>query len=204
MRKLSIMEKDFLKELTNIGIGHAATSLGKMVNSRVKITIPEMKIIPYDEIIKKEKEHFSAVTTLVSSQLEGYLVILFTDDSCFWIIDKMYGNEPGTTQVYTEEGRSAIKEFYNIIGGSFISGLSDFLDLRMLPSIPELITGQGKGIKESIKQKFEREVDKVLSVRTQLSINEALIEGKIYFVLYKDSFETIYNRFMDILMEQTE
>jgi chemotaxis protein CheC len=43
---LTDFQTDALKEVGNIGIGHATTSLSQMVNKRVWISLPDLKLVP--------------------------------------------------------------------------------------------------------------------------------------------------------------
>ncbi len=42
---------DILKEIGNIGAGHAATALSKLLNKRIEMTIPDVRIISFDEMM---------------------------------------------------------------------------------------------------------------------------------------------------------
>lgn len=44
LENLSEVELDVLKELGNIGTGHAATSLSKLLNKDVYLSVPRVKI----------------------------------------------------------------------------------------------------------------------------------------------------------------
>lgn len=46
LKTLTDFQADALKEVGNIGIGHATTSLSQMVNKQVGISLPELKLIP--------------------------------------------------------------------------------------------------------------------------------------------------------------
>lgn len=43
--KLDSMHLDILKELGNIGAGNAATSLSQLLNQRVDMSVPDVKVI---------------------------------------------------------------------------------------------------------------------------------------------------------------
>lgn len=194
MANLSAMESDFLKELANIGVGHAASSLGDMVKAKVDISLPTMSIISLQNIIGMRNENFCAVTTGILGDIKGMLVVLFSDKTSFWLIDKMYENPQGTTKEYSKEGKEAMTEFCNIIGGSFLTSLSNFLQLDMMPKLPKIVAGKGYEVKDRFQKFIEEEVKDVLSVKTELFIERKRIEGEIYLVLDKESFEKIFKK----------
>ena len=49
--QLSSMELDTLREIGSIGTGNAATALGQLLEKRVRITLPEVRIMGYNEAI---------------------------------------------------------------------------------------------------------------------------------------------------------
>jgi chemotaxis protein CheC len=69
-KMLSDFQKDALTEVGNIGIGHATTSLSQMVNKRVWISIPDMKLLPLTVVPnsptseQKSKSIHSAISIL--------------------------------------------------------------------------------------------------------------------------------------------
>ena len=48
---LGSMEMDTLREVGSIGTGNAATALSGLLNRRVRITMPEVRIMEYNEAI---------------------------------------------------------------------------------------------------------------------------------------------------------
>ncbi|CAG0972025.1 partial CheY-P phosphatase CheC, partial [Methanosarcinales archaeon] len=57
IKTLTDFQSDALKEVGNIGIGHATTSLSQMVNKQVGISLPELKLIPLltvPQLVKNE------------------------------------------------------------------------------------------------------------------------------------------------------
>ena len=50
--QLSSLEIDTLREIGSIGTGNAATALSQMMNKPVRITLPEVRIMEYNEAIE--------------------------------------------------------------------------------------------------------------------------------------------------------
>lgn len=42
---------DILKEIGNIGAGHAATALSTLLNKKIDMSVPDVKIVSFDEMI---------------------------------------------------------------------------------------------------------------------------------------------------------
>ena len=44
------MSMDALKEVVNIGTGQAATSLSEVLNQKVMINVPQVSLVPIEEV----------------------------------------------------------------------------------------------------------------------------------------------------------
>jgi len=194
MAEMTDMQKDFLKELANIGLGHASTALSTMVNAKVDISLPSMSFISLENAIGMKTQSFCAVTTAIQGDLKGILLVTFADSASFWLIDKMSGKQLGTTKVYDNMGLEAMKEFVNIIGGAFLTSLSDFLKMDLMPKIPDIMIGRGTDITQKFGEVVKTEVNDILSVKTEIYVNEEKIEGELYLVLDKESFEKMFSK----------
>ena len=50
LNELSSMQYDVLKELGNIGAGNATTALAQMINKKVDIGVPHVRLVDFNEI----------------------------------------------------------------------------------------------------------------------------------------------------------
>ncbi|MCZ7399050.1 MAG: chemotaxis protein CheC, partial [Candidatus Methanoperedens sp.] len=76
IKTLTEFQKDALKEVGNIGIGHATTSLSQMVNKRVWISLPDLKLIPLikvPDLVKNEAPVIGIILEL-TGDTKGFLL----------------------------------------------------------------------------------------------------------------------------------
>ena len=50
--KISTFHLDILKEIGNIGAGHAATALSMILNKKIDMKVPNVRIVSFDEMIE--------------------------------------------------------------------------------------------------------------------------------------------------------
>ena len=77
----SAVELDVLKEVINIGGGHAATSLSQLIEKPVHMTVPVIEMMEYADVyeqIMPEEAVIKAVIIKMMGDAEG--VFLFTVD----------------------------------------------------------------------------------------------------------------------------
>lgn len=142
MKKLTSLQMDALKEIGNIGSGNAATSMAEMMQRKVEMPVPELKIIAFEDVMEMLG---GAETTIVanlfriSGNAPGTVFLVMSKEEADCISQQFSGiklfdqnDTPGPL------GISAIKEFANILTGAYISALADFTGLHMQLSVPSI------------------------------------------------------------------
>ncbi|UCC47912.1 MAG: chemotaxis protein CheC [Gemmatimonadota bacterium] len=140
-RGLEERQLDALKEVANIGAGHAATALSQLTNRRIMIDVPQVQICPIEEAssaVGSGSGVVAAVLMHVLGDLTGRSLLIFQKDCALQLSDMLLNREPGTTKVFAELEQSSLKETANILTGAYLSGLSDMLGLMLIPSVPSL------------------------------------------------------------------
>jgi len=135
------LELDALKEVANVGAGHAATALSQLTSRRVMIEVPSVQIRPIEEAAVAVTDGNGVVAAIlmhVLGDLTGRSLMLFDKDCALRLTDMLLAREPGTTKVFGELEQSSLKETANILTGAYLNGLSDMLGLMLIPSVPSL------------------------------------------------------------------
>lgn len=140
-RGLQDLQLDALKEVANVGAGHAATALSQLTNRRIMIDVPQVQICPIEEAASAVGSGggvVAAVLMHVLGDLTGRSLLIFQKDCALQMTDMLLSRAPGTTKVFAELEQSCLKETANILTGAYLSGLSDMLGLMLIPSVPSL------------------------------------------------------------------
>ena len=135
---------DALKEVASIGAGHAATALSLMTGARIMIEVPMVNVAPLDELmpaIAPPGEELVTVLMDMRGSLTGETLLALPLMTGRRLADLMLRRErrPGGTLDPLEE--SALKEAGNILGGAYMTALSEFLGMTLMPSPPRLAMG---------------------------------------------------------------
>ncbi|MFD1850360.1 chemotaxis protein CheC [Oceanobacillus bengalensis] len=141
---LSSIEKDALREIGNIGAGNAATSMSKLVNKKIDMQVPSVKIVGYDEmmeLIGGPEETIVAMLFQIKGDVLGTVYFILSLEEAEALIKKII-NEDDFSFLNDEESNemaiSALQEIGNIVTGSYLTALSDFTNINMQPSVPYL------------------------------------------------------------------
>lgn len=186
--ELTETQIDALKEVGNIGTGHAATALSQLIKKKIMITVPTARVIDIREVPNLLGDSNSIVAGIVMNVLgdiTAKILLLLTRESALSLADMLLQKPVGASKVLSEVGSSAIKETGNIVSGAYMNALNEFLGLMLLPSVPSLVFDIAGAILGSLAEGFEGMSQKILSVETQFSeANDKVING--YLLLIPD------------------
>ena len=186
VRTLTDFQSDALKEVGNIGIGHATTSLSQMVNKQVGISLPELKLIPLVLVptLVQNEETVVGIILELKGDAKGFLLLLLSKPTAKFFIRLVIG-EADETKEFDEMEISVLKELGNIMGGTYISALSNFLSISIGLSPPSEIYDMSDAIINQVVCLLSPDVEDVLFLKTQFDINSQKIDGKI--LIFTDS-----------------
>lgn len=180
------MQLDALREIANIGTGHAATSLSAMLQQQVDMSVPSIFIIPFDRVasvVGNVDSPHAVVFLKVEGQITGKAIFAFSLESAENAIKKLFNLDVPVDLYENDMYQSALKELGNIMVGSFISAIVSFTGLSMQASVPALAIDMIGAITDAILLEDGFVSDEVVFVDTQLSgVSE--IGGK--FILLPD------------------
>jgi len=90
VRELHELQRDALREVANIGAGHAATALSQLTNRTIMISVPEVNISRLEEvpeILGQADDVVAAVLMHMMGDLTGRTLVLFPDASAKVLCD---------------------------------------------------------------------------------------------------------------------
>ena len=88
---MNLQELDVMREIGSIGTSHAATSLSKMLQKEIRITIPQVNILGYEEAVDRigDMEQIVAATLVkMSGDVDGLMLFLFNLDFANTVLEK--------------------------------------------------------------------------------------------------------------------
>ena len=137
--QLNSLEIDTLKEICSIGTGNAATSLSQILGKAVRITLPEVRIMEYNEAIEwigGPETVTAGVLVKMGGQLNGIMLSVQQLDFVNMVLDSMLGTHIEDYSQLDEMGRSALIEIGNIMISTFINALSSLANISVDLTVP--------------------------------------------------------------------
>ena len=176
---------DILKELGNIGAGNATTALAQMLQCKVDMSVPQVKLLEFKDvatIMGGEEQLMSGIYLGVEGDITGSIMFLLQKDSARHLVGKMMGMEMEGEE-FSEIEQTALQEVGNIITGSYLNSLSAMTNLKIYPTIPSLAVDMAGAILSVPAIEFGTMGDSILLIQTQF-FDEVQLEG--FFILIPD------------------
>lgn len=180
---------DALTEAGNIGAGHAATSLSKLMRENVINRSTKSLIIPLDEVpqaLGGAERIMAAVYTTFSGELSGGILMLFPEQSAKTLARILANCEIEGCDL-NEYQSSILSEVGNICVCWYMSAVSKIIEFDLIPSRPILAYDMLGAVIDLPLIDIGRMADTVLLIITDFKgeINE--IEGIFLMMLEPDS-----------------
>jgi chemotaxis protein CheC len=187
MRPLRELEEEGLKEVFNIGFGYAATSLSQMVDGKVSLTVPELRLYCGQEIRTQLPTAFHRAT-MVAQRFEGSLqadaVLLFPGDRTLELARLMINHDLSEDELGELE-QEALTEVGNVVLNSSISVISDMVGTKFTCEMPRYLTGS---LLQLLPEAPEED-DCILMLSINLGIIKANVFGQMVFVMKVSSID---------------
>src|SRR5262245_40271794 len=179
---------DALREVANIGAGHAATALSQMIGSTIMITVPRINVARLEEmppVVAKPDEPVAAVLLEMTGDLTGRTLLVFPKHAAVRLAALLLRRQSGNIDLGPLE-ESAIKEAGNILSSAYMNALSDFMSMRLLPSPPSLAVDLSTEVLTAKRLHFGDDRDVVFCVESEFYVKGVAKPLRGYFLLLPD------------------
>ena len=177
---------DVLKEIGNIGAGNAMTALSQMLQCKVDMKVPQVRLLEFTEVgdmMGGEEQIMVGVFLGVEGDITGSMMFMVEEESARHLIQKITMGMLPTGAEFEEMGLSAMKEVGNIITGAYLNSLSTLTSLKLFPTPPALTVDMAGAILSVPAIQFGIFGDKILLIQSQF-YDEIQLDG--YFILIPD------------------
>ena len=190
LRSLQPVQIDALREVANMGAGHAATALSQMTGGTIMISVPRINITRLEDIppeIESPEEPVAAVLMHMLGDLTGRTLLVFPRPTAMRLSELMLRRPEGSSKGLGELEQSAIKEAGNILSGAYMNALSDFMGMMLLPSPPSLAVDMSTAVLSTAYVQFGSDHDYVCCVESEFYLKDLDERLRGFFLLLPDA-----------------
>lgn len=128
------LQLDALREVSNIGVGNAATALSTLLGTKVDISVPAVNMIKLSDLLEEAGERaVIGIIVRVVGDILGNILIIFEQDTAQDMISYLLKQNEDELN---EMGVSVLCEVGNILSGSYMNSISSFTGLNVIASVP--------------------------------------------------------------------
>ena len=202
---LDHIQLDTLREISNIGMGHAATAPSQMVGQTIHLKVPNVTITEISkvpEFIGGAEKMMVGITLQILGDARGSILLLFPQESAHRLLNCLLGAR-AQALIMNEVNSSTLKEVGNILASAYLSALGNMMKKTLIPSVPMLAYDMAGAVVDYVLIDLSKTGDYAMMVETDFSGSPAaedLIRG--HFFLLPDP--TTLNIFLDAVGDRNE
>lgn len=197
LEKLEDSQFDVLKEIGNIGAGNATTALATMLNIKVDMSVPNVALLPFDNIssfIGSEEQTVVGILLEIQGDIDGMMMFLFDMKSAHHLVNSLmmrdvHQDENGMAD-FSEMEMSALNEIGNIVSGSYLSALSGLTGMKMVSSVPALSIDMLGALLSVLAIEFGKYGDKLLMIQSEFGEDD-FVTGYFLLIPELESYDKI-------------
>ncbi|MGN1386541.1 MAG: chemotaxis protein CheC [Bacillus sp. (in: firmicutes)] len=200
LENFSKMHLDILGEIGNIGAGHAATALSSLLNKKIDMNVPNVRVITFNEMMDLAGGAENVVACVffrIEGDVPGSMYFILSLEQSERFIRQITGDSGFSIDSVSasDMAMSALQEVGNIMAGSYLSSLSDFTHLNLFPTVPSLSIEMAGAVISAGLLELSKAGDFAIVIDTKFMEGEQQlhsINGHFFLLPDPDSFETIF------------
>jgi len=184
---------DSLKEIINIGMGRAASSLNQLLELHIDLFVPELIILQQQSLpqwFATNSENVTSVKMEFGGIFDGHAQLILPFSSARLIV-KILNNSKTAPETFDAMTRGMLAEVGNIILNGVMGSLSNMLGQNLTYRIP---TYSESTLSETLQlNNLNSEINDVvvLVARAHFAIKGSDIEGDVYLTFVGQSFNRL-------------
>lgn len=194
IERLNAEQLDALREISNIGMGHAATALSQLVGKTVHLNVPNVNVLQISqvpEVLGGPQQLVVGIYMQILGDARGNILLIFPLDSAIELVENLLLKRPANRAALNELEVSTLKEVGNILSSAFLNALGMLLKLTLIPSVPILSCDMAGAVVDYVLIDLGKTGDISLMVETEFRSEEDRIRGHFYMIPGVDSLEII-------------
>jgi chemotaxis protein CheC len=200
---LTDLERDALREVSNIAMARAASSLRQMVEHEVLLSVPAVEIVSQETAAQivgnPDNASVVAVRQDFSGAFSGRALLIFPEANSLELVRAVVGRHLPLEDIVDLEDE-ALAETGNIILNSWVATVSNLLRRTLKMSLPMVIRGDSRHMFQSVADQGNL----VLFLRIRFEISKKEIRGYVALMMDVPSIEELRSLIADFISTVTQ
>ncbi len=195
--EITDFQMDALREHLNIGMGVAAGTLNQMLNTRVKLQVPEIKVVPVKtwltDNVKGGESPMSSVNMAFRGNVSGSSSVVFDQDSAARLVKLLVPESEISTLELNSITEATLSEVGNIIINAVMGSLANLchFSLKFHPPFYSIVTLRDAVLNQNFAEQSEESI--VIIGDTYFNVEQEKILGRILIVFLISQLKDLLN-----------
>ena len=190
---------DILREIANIGSGNAITSLAEMLDKKIDMSVPNVKVVHFKDLAESlggAENIILATLVAISGDISGMMMFIVTQNSAISLLESL-GQCPEnikSLESVTKEQLQSINEVGKILTGSYLKSLTMLTGKHIEPFEPMFAIDMANAVLSVPAIEFGKMSDQILLIESVFGAGSDKQDVSGYFLLLPDmlSFKKIF------------
>jgi chemotaxis protein CheC len=173
---------DLIREIGSIGTGNSATALSSLLEKSVRMTLPDVQILGYNEAIQflgDPEEIVAAVLVKMTGEINGLMLFILKLDFINEVLSSVMHKEIEDYYQLNVLETSALEEIGNIIISSYVNAMSTLSEVTINLSVPDIAVNMLGGILSVPMVEFGYQTDKMMMISGQFVIGGKVLHSDL-------------------------
>lgn len=191
---LKSAQLDALMEISNVGVGNAATALSQMLNTSVEIRVPSVKLLEISDVpdhLGGDDKPVLGMFLKMLGDAKGNMLLIYPIESAERMVSLLLQQDIKGEELFSELSQSALKEVGNILASTYLSALGTMLNLNLICSTPSISYDMVGAIIDYTLIELCSTEDKALVVETEFFLRGDEVKGNFFLIPDPGSLEVI-------------
>lgn len=209
---LTTTQEDILKELYNVFVGEATNLLSEILQKRIFLSVPEIKLLSLQELKASKQENFIPVLngTVLSASLKfgnvfsGRADFIFPAEQIKYVTTLCLGEEYIVEDgefSFNDEDFDIVKEIGNIILNAIMGGMGSLMEMKLEYDVPQVILHNAG---EFYKALASSEESNLLLLYVSFGVDDSKVLGLILIKFSLESIEFLIQKVDEISRDLNE
>lgn len=194
---LNPLEIDTLREIGSIGTGNAATALSEVLSQQIKMTLPQVTIMGYNEAIKAQggaENIVAGVLVAMSGEINGMMLFIQRIEFINVVMESVLSKKIDDYSQLGELEMSAVVEIGNIIISSYVSAISKLTGLTVNLSVPSVSVNMLGAIMSVPMVEYGHQTDKIMALDGKFVCNKKEVTSSLLMLPEIESLNHLLQR----------
>lgn len=185
---------DALREISNVGMGHAATALSQLTGKTVYLNVPRVMVLEtaaIAEFLGGAERLVVGIYLRMLGNAQGNILMVFPQENAGRLLEKLLPAQTSGGDSLTELELSALKEVGNILASAYLNALGEMLGMTLIPSVPVLSIDTVETVVDHALAEFGEVSGMTLLLDTEFFSSDERVNSKFFLLPAPSSLEAI-------------